>query len=702
MDKNLIINHQNYQYYVCDHVEEVFRIVKDIFYRYENLFPANKQAKILVKPNLNSNMNALTGNTTDLRIIAAVLNELSGRGYKNIIVGEGTSSGFYRNKINIANRLYVLDLIRKFDGVRFLDLNYDEKFIIDFEDSVKANIAKTCIDADFFINLPKIKTHFETMMSVCLKSLIGCLIGLNEKQKAHYSLFKNIIHLNENIKPNLTIVDGLISMEGTGPSLGSPIKTDVILAGENPYLLDLLSAKLADIDYRRIPVLIEAKKKGYLTENFFKEIKALKSKRTIHNFKKPAPSFWAKVANNQKWQKYLIKLRIGHLNWFFNLKVIGNLLNLLGLRQDIFNMEESNIKEILPNPQYSDCDVCEKYCPMRLKFKDIGRREKGCIGCLYCYFVHPEAVSVKGEFGFLVEQSKMYGEKIREIGKQSVDLDNNDRVSIVIPTYNSAKTLRGVILSCLAQTYKNIEIIVVDNNSNDNTKKIAMDLGVRVYNIGPERAAQRNFGAKMATGDYLIFLDSDIFLSNKVVEECLKTVKYENADIITFREFVVGEGFWTMCRKIEAQCYFGDDTIEAPRFYSKRTFFDIGKYDENLNLTGTEDWDLREMALKKGYKIFRIASPTYHYEGRTYLKKRIINKCYYAQSFIVYNDKYKGKTKIPFFRKCYIKNWRLLIHHPILTSGFMFMKVLEGVAALYTMKKLNKSNKITNQDIYQE
>lgn len=62
--------------------------------RYSDLFPSSKEAKILLKPNLNSYMNALTGNTTDLRILAALIEYLKDKGYHNIIIGEGTSSGF--------------------------------------------------------------------------------------------------------------------------------------------------------------------------------------------------------------------------------------------------------------------------------------------------------------------------------------------------------------------------------------------------------------------------------------------------------------------------------------------------------------------------------------------------------------------------------------------------------------------------------
>lgn len=696
----LAFDSRDYQYYTCDHVDKIFETIRDIFRKYENFLPSDKQAKILIKLNLNSNMNALTGNTTDLRLVAAVLSELNNRGYENIIVGEGTSSGFYRNKINVARRLKVLDLIKKFKSVTFLDFNYDDKEIIDFEDGVRAGVAKTCLNADFFINMPKVKMHFETAMSCCLKSFIGCLVGLNEKQKVHYSLFKNIIHLNEKIKPQLIIVDGLISMEGTGPSLGTPLKTDFILAGRNPFLLDLLCSKISGVDYKKIPVLMEAIKKNYLSgsdiekANNFKPIK-------IYSFKKPAPSVWSKIINNQKWQKYFIKLRIGPLDWFFNIGFIGEILNFFGLRQDVFNTNELDVKKITVGSKCNQCLVCEKYCPERLRLADIGDANKGCFNCLYCYSICPRrAIDVEGKLGFFEEQEKQYRELISKIGEESVEIDKNIKVSIIIPTYNSSRTLEEVIASCLSQTWKNIEIIVVDNNSKDDTKAIARNLGAKVYNIGPERGAQRNFGAKQASGDYLIFLDSDITLSEAVVEESLRLAVAQSAEVITFKEYIVGTGFWAECRKIEAQCYFNDNTVEAPRFYSKRAFWGVDGFDEDINLTGTEDWDLRERILVKGYRIFRITSPTYHHEGKVKLKDRILNKKYYAQSFIVYNKKHQGHTKIPFLRKCYLRNWKFLIKHPILTTGFFSMKFLEGMSALYMMKKLARGERITNKDVY--
>ena len=127
--------------------------------RYRDLLPADRGSRILLKPNLNSYMNALTGNTTDLRILAAVVGFLKEAGYRQITIGEGTNSGFYRSRISVIERLKVDRLARHF-GVAVKDLNYADPFPIEFEDGVTAAVARDCVEADLFINLPKLKTHF--------------------------------------------------------------------------------------------------------------------------------------------------------------------------------------------------------------------------------------------------------------------------------------------------------------------------------------------------------------------------------------------------------------------------------------------------------------------------------------------------------------------------------------------------------------
>src|SRR3972149_8578824 len=201
------------------------------------LLPKSVKAKVLLKPNFNSNMNALTGNTTDLRIIASLIQLLKNRGYKNITIGEGTNSGFYRNKIDVASRLRIKALVERL-GVRFLDLNYCQGSPIIFANNKKAEVARDCLEADLFINLPKLKMHHEVGISVCLKNMMGCLIGQENKKKTHFSLARNIVYLNKYIKPHLHIVDGLIAMEGNGPSAGIPVRMDTIITGTDPFLIN--------------------------------------------------------------------------------------------------------------------------------------------------------------------------------------------------------------------------------------------------------------------------------------------------------------------------------------------------------------------------------------------------------------------------------------------------------------------------------
>ena len=90
--------------------------------------------------------------------------------FNNITIAEGTNSGFYRQEINVIKRLKI-DRMAEYFGVNLIDGNYDDHYEISLENNIKACVAKTFIDADLFINLPKIKMHYETEMSVCLKKL---------------------------------------------------------------------------------------------------------------------------------------------------------------------------------------------------------------------------------------------------------------------------------------------------------------------------------------------------------------------------------------------------------------------------------------------------------------------------------------------------------------------------------------------------
>ena len=276
-------------------------------------------------------------------------------------------------------------------------------------------------------------------------------------------------------------------------------------------------------------------------------------------------------------------------------------------------------------------------------------------------------------------------------------MNQQELVSIVIPTRNSSKYLEVVLESIRNQTYRNIEIIVVDNNSTDNTKEIARKYTDKVYNKGPERSSQKNFGAKMAKGKYILFLDSDCELTKNVVAECVDLCEKKYDGIMIPMEHKTS-GFWGMSKKLERKCYIGDDDLEAPWFLKRSIFFKVNGFDENL--IAAEDWDLARKLKEKGYCLGRNKSYMYHNLGKLDFFREIRKKYYYGKNFINYlNKRPKGISKqLPFFRKAYLKKWKLLLSHPLYTFGFMFLKLCESIAVLagiLTAEKNIIKNKLT-------
>jgi len=253
-----------------------------------------------------------------------------------------------------------------------------------------------------------------------------------------------------------------------------------------------------------------------------------------------------------------------------------------------------------------------------------------------------------------------------------------NKVSIIITTRNEEKNIERLLNSLKKQSYKDIEIITVDNKSKDKTKEVAKKYG-KVYNKGPERSAQRNYGALKSKGKYLLFLDADMELTENIVKLCLETIKDDVAVIIPERS--VGETFWGRVKMLERNCYINDLDMELPRFYERKTFFKLKGFDEEI--TGQEIEDLYNHALKIG-KVGRINEFIIHHEQINSLWLIIKKKYYYCLTLRRYINKSKklAKRQFKFFRPSYIKNWKEFLKHPILTYGFLIMRLCESIAAV--------------------
>ncbi|MEM3823532.1 MAG: glycosyltransferase family 2 protein [Candidatus Bathyarchaeia archaeon] len=146
-------------------------------------------------------------------------------------------------------------------------------------------------------------------------------------------------------------------------------------------------------------------------------------------------------------------------------------------------------------------------------------------------------------------------------------------VSVIIPTYNSQTTLRQCLQSIQKQTYKKLETIVVDRHSTDETVQIAKNFKTKLFYVTQERSTAKNFGAKNACGEYLLFLDSDMELSPRVVEECVKLCEGKNFDAAVVPLITDAVGFLAECRKLEVELYSYDPNyFLMPRFFRKTVF----------------------------------------------------------------------------------------------------------------------------------
>lgn len=269
------------------------------------------------------------------------------------------------------------------------------------------------------------------------------------------------------------------------------------------------------------------------------------------------------------------------------------------------------------------------------------------------------------------------------------------QVSVIVPTYNSSKFLEVCLESIKQQTYTNIELIVVDNNSIDDTKEIAKKYTDKVFNKGPERSAQRNYGVEQSQGEYIAIIDSDMQLSEKVIEKAVAKIQADNAIGIIIPEESFGVGFWAQCKKLERSFYVGISWMEAARFFRKDAYIQTGGYDENM--VSGEDWDLSQRVKRLGY-ISRINEFIFHNEGHISLLRTIRKKFYYAQKFSKYVEKNKENRDVRNQTGILKRYWlflsqpRKLLRNPILGICMLWMKTCEfGFGGLgYIVVKITK------------
>jgi glycosyltransferase involved in cell wall biosynthesis len=123
-------------------------------------------------------------------------------------------------------------------------------------------------------------------------------------------------------------------------------------------------------------------------------------------------------------------------------------------------------------------------------------------------------------------------------------MESNPLVSVIIPTYNSEKTLAKCLESIKTQTYKNLEIIIVDSCSKDRTIEIAKGFDAKIVQTNWKLLGSRYLGFKESNGEFILLLDSDQILERTTIERSLKMIKNGRFDMLCLEEHTFEPKGW--------------------------------------------------------------------------------------------------------------------------------------------------------------
>lgn len=210
---------------------------------------------VLIKPNLLTDRTpdeAVTTHPALVRTVVRMVKELGARPS----VGDSPASAVKLERV--WERTGMLDMCREEDVPL---LNLEQAGSVPFSaNGYSFSLAKPVLDADVVINMPKVKTHVLTILTAAVKNLYGTIPGFQKAQlhKRHPGAvdFGGLLaEIYRRIPPALSIADGIVGMEGDGPSAGRPVALGVLAAGSDALAVDLILCRLLTIAPRSVPYL---------------------------------------------------------------------------------------------------------------------------------------------------------------------------------------------------------------------------------------------------------------------------------------------------------------------------------------------------------------------------------------------------------------------------------------------------------------
>jgi glycosyltransferase involved in cell wall biosynthesis len=261
------------------------------------------------------------------------------------------------------------------------------------------------------------------------------------------------------------------------------------------------------------------------------------------------------------------------------------------------------------------------------------------------------------------------------------------KISVVVPTKDSARTLAACLRSIRSQTYKDYELIVVDGFSADGTPDIARRYADAVISCGSSLPGARNAGFATARGDIFVSIDSDMVLDNDLFQDIADNIKGHGGLVLP--ETGHGASFLSRCKDLEKRCYIGEEFVESARAFSREAFNAVGGYDKAL-LFG-EDFYFHSR-IKARYSIGRTRAMLHHDNDSLGFIANLRKAYRYGHSAPEYVAKGNGGTKKAIFdlrRTFFVRHFADLAREPVHGMGLAVIKMMEycaGFAGFFACK----------------
>lgn len=223
--------------------------------------------RVLIKCNLLMKKKPEEAATTHPEVAAALALAVRRAG-GHPILGDSPGGLYTEGALRGVYRVCGLEAVAKRDniplnfGTETTDVSYPEGKVVR-----SLTIIKLLQEVDAVISAAKLKTHGMAVFTGAVKNLFGVIPGLT-KAEYHYRMqqpedfAEMLLDVCGYVKPVLSFIDGILGMEGDGPSAGDPRHVGVLLAGDSPYALDTAAAHLIGISPERVPTILAAQKRG--------------------------------------------------------------------------------------------------------------------------------------------------------------------------------------------------------------------------------------------------------------------------------------------------------------------------------------------------------------------------------------------------------------------------------------------------------